>query len=344
MADTTLDILVLYDDTTAQRFNNQPETLIHNWINQVNQMYSNSGVQAQLRLVHVAHHNAAGQTMTTVLQNITRDSQIRALRDQYGADFVAQLHGTGNCGVAWLTTGRNGNVSAQASEWAYSVTGPRCGAIVLAHEIGHNMGLNHSRAQGDTSGGVFHHGLGHGVRNNFATIMAYPQAYNGRHLPLFSNPDLSCQGMPCGVAIGHADAAHSVAAINDIRNQLADFRPTRVPHDDDDGDNGTAPSCPSGMATYTGTVHGNGDMRYHPDEAFRAGFRQGQELSIQSADGANIDALLLRWNGRAWSTVARTNSRTDETVNYAGFLSGHFTIAVRGNNGGGDYTLCHRLQ
>ena len=52
----------------------------------------------------------------------------------------------------------------------YSITAVDCGATTFVHELGHNQGLAHSRKQGDTSGGVYVDGMGHGVQNEFASI------------------------------------------------------------------------------------------------------------------------------------------------------------------------------
>lgn len=210
----TIDLLVTYDDASNSHFNGQVDTAMRSWIAQANDIYRNSQIDIQLRLAGTMHHNVGGNTMGEVLGNIRVDGAILQRRQQVGADFVTQLHRTGACGVGYVAVDKN---------WAFNVVGPNCGAQVLAHELGHNMGLNHSRRQGDTRGARFGYALGHGVDGLFATTMAYPGVFGTNWLPTFSNPRTSCRGVPCGRNIGQGDEADAATALNNVRDEMANF-------------------------------------------------------------------------------------------------------------------------
>ncbi len=221
-----LDILFVYDDYTKSRFSNSPETALQNWVDQTNNFYTASKVDLSLRIVDTVNYNVTGSSMNDVLENARTDSWINEKREAVGADFVSVVHETGNCGIAYM---------AIHSAWAYSVVGSDCGnANVLAHELGHNMGLNHSRAQGDTEGARYKYALGHGVSNSFGTLMTYYWTYNGKSATVFSNPDIDCYGNSCGVEEGEADQADAAKALNNIKNELAAFQPTKVSDDSDE--------------------------------------------------------------------------------------------------------------
>ncbi|RYY74825.1 MAG: peptidase [Gammaproteobacteria bacterium] len=213
-----VDLLVLYDSHTSSYFNQQVETAMQNWVTQINNVYVDSQIDLKLRLVGVVAHEEDGSDMEGVLDNLRQDSAAISLRTKYGADFVTQLHKTGSCGIAYFTVNR---------EWAWGVVGPDCGPLTMAHELGHNMGLAHSRRQGDTTGSRYAYGLGHGVDGLFGTVMTYAWLYTNRsngRIARFSNPNISCLGVPCGVPVGQSDQAYAALAINNVKNELAAFR------------------------------------------------------------------------------------------------------------------------
>ncbi|HTF97112.1 MAG TPA: cellulose binding domain-containing protein [Cellvibrio sp.] len=214
----TVDLLVLYDSHSANYFNQQVEAAMQNWVAQINNAYRDSNVDIQLRLAGAVPHEQAGADMNAVLTSLRTNTTAVNLRAQYGADFVTQLHQTGECGIGYF---------AVSSGWAWNVVGPDCGPLTMAHELGHNMGLAHSRKQGDTTGSRYAYGLGHGVDGLFGTIMTYSWLYTNRasgRVAKFSNPDVSCLGAPCGVPAGQPDQANAALALNNVKNEIAAFR------------------------------------------------------------------------------------------------------------------------
>lgn len=213
----TVDLLVLYDNFSKNYFGGDPQTAMNSWVNQMNAAYADSQIDVQLRLVGVREMEQAGADMSAVLGNLRVNAAAIALRDQLGADFVSQLHQKGACGIGYVAVDKN---------WTWNVTAPGCGPIVMAHELGHNMGLNHSRKQGDQAGARFRYGVGYGVDNVFVDIMGYESVFNATRVSRFSNPNLTCRGLPCGVAVGQANEAYAALAIHNVRDEIASFRPT----------------------------------------------------------------------------------------------------------------------
>ncbi len=142
-----------------------------------------------------------------------------------------------HCGSGFIAHGINGKFDfADTSEYkgarnaGFSVTAINCDVATFAHEIGHNMGLDHSFPQ-DSEGGIYKWARGHGVFGDFTNIMAYPSAYGSvKRLQRFSSPtQIRCNRQPCGVPHNQIDAADAVTSLNAVAKQASDFFPTKVP-------------------------------------------------------------------------------------------------------------------
>lgn len=228
-ASTAIDVLVVYTDGVAALYGGDPTTRINQIFQVTNQIYADSGVDLEVRVAKTMKVSYTDDNSAeTALNNITFNqhaafSGVAAAREQYKADMVIFYRpyksSHGSCGVAWVG-GSNGAMSAGHKAYMFShVAINSCGDYVTAHELGHNMGLKHSRKQ-DGVGGVLHYALGHGVANSFTTIMAYQSTFNVDYwtgkVYKFSNPDIICKNnLPCGVTrtntTSGADARHALS-------------------------------------------------------------------------------------------------------------------------------------
>ncbi|WP_416398790.1 RICIN domain-containing protein [Allohahella sp. A8] len=211
----TVDVLVLYDNAAKKKLGGEPAVAMQSWVKQINGYYSNSKIDIQLRLAATLPHEESSSDMSTALRSLQKNADIRAERDKYGADFVVMVSPKASCGIGYISV---------LKDYAYSMAGPQCGPMTMAHELGHNMGLNHSRKQGNTSGYRYAYGLGHGENYSFSTIMAYAHVYSTSRMGKFSNPNVSCNGKPCGVPAGKSAQADAARALNNVRDEVAAFR------------------------------------------------------------------------------------------------------------------------
>ncbi|WP_137937688.1 M12 family metallo-peptidase [Chitinivorax sp. B] len=176
-------------------------------IDETNQSYINSGINARLQLGKVfrVNYNEAAYTYDTIVSHLknTRDGfmdEVHTQRDVYSADVtMLVLNKTDFCGMAAA-------IKSDAKS-AFATVHYSCatGYYSFAHEIGHLQGARHNpEADGSTTPYAFGHGYRYG--NNWRTIMAYNCSSSCPRLQYWSNPNVSYGGVPMGTTATHDNA------------------------------------------------------------------------------------------------------------------------------------------
>lgn len=250
----TIDLMIVYT-TAAKDWVDENRTSIEQHLAQAMNLsqiaLDNSETGIELRLVHT-HHTDYDElndgvdsdkrlrrlTNTTGLDVPSNDDSwkntsgymrdVHILRTQYGADLVAMvalIEDTG--GIAWILSSPGGSPM-----WGFSVNRVQqiANGYTLVHEIGHNMGNNHSRTQesaaASNSGGLFQYSAGYQDKaNGVNTIMAYPDGLE--EIPYFSSPNLYYNDKPLGVE-GAFTPTDNARSMTEIKYVVSQYRPTKV--------------------------------------------------------------------------------------------------------------------
>ncbi|MDA0689398.1 MAG: M12 family metallo-peptidase [Proteobacteria bacterium] len=241
-----IDLMFLYTDRFVNASGNvTPETRVNELVEITNGYYANSSARIRFRPVYYNRTSyTVNDDLSTAFSNLRNGNSpfqsVNAIREAVGADIVVLVDGlVQNASVCGLGTtpgvGFEGEfyhptIITPDLHVTMFTPGSGCSDIVLAHELGHNLGLNHSRRESGARG-TFDYALGHGVNGSFVTIMASPSDYPGASkIALFSNPDSNdCNGLACGVSRNDTElGADAVFTLNHTRHQVANRRTSRV--------------------------------------------------------------------------------------------------------------------
>jgi len=236
-----VDALVIYSNGADAKYNGDAKSRIEHLIATTNKIYQDSKLDIKLHAVKIMKYPSLDDSKKSseILSQIREDENIKKIRDEVGADEVIIYRPYANdgvCGIGYMNSSLKSSSTAKyAKDYTYAHVTIDCGGYVTAHEVGHNMGLGHSYKQ--NSKGAFSYARGHGVENNFVTVMAYTSTYNAKKIYKFSSPKLDCNGLPCGVEEGNEDEADAVKALIQTVPLLAEFREHKVDTNDNNSSN-----------------------------------------------------------------------------------------------------------
>lgn len=273
-APPNIRVLFYHSPSVAADLGGDIATGVIHLLESTNQMYAQSGIDLRLELAAIEEVNLdEQQSLGSMLGDMRRAegefASLDATRVGQLADLVFGLKSAseldGFCGIATLSGSESdGDFAAVSDRLESSVVGTArsdCGASTVAHELGHMMGLGHSRPQvaGGDVPGAFPWGVGHGEAAFFYTMMSYANPWPGASsVNLFSNPEVTCRdedyefpvfqspdfALPCGVDRSDpVNGADSARALNMVGYQVAAFTQdtdgdgtANLFDDDDDGD------------------------------------------------------------------------------------------------------------
>jgi hypothetical protein len=282
-------------------------------VDQANSAFINSNMTARYILGHTEEvaYNDSGN-IDVDLNWVTGNATVASLRNTYGADMVSLVvnNGGGYCGVGWVQR----NPGASFANYAFQVTARGClSNQTLAHEHGHNLGMEHDPANAGISPqyASYDWSFGHNVPGSFRTIMSYACPSPCPRVLHYSNPDVLYNGQPTGIA-GQRDNA-----------QTGDL---------------TAPI----VAAFRGGGVANNPPTFTSDPIAKPNADQGQAYSgtlAGSASDPDADALTFAKSaGPTWLTIT-PNGTLSGTPGAGDLGLNSFTVSVSDGRGGTDTAI-----
>lgn len=301
---TVIDVMIVYTPAAeAWALSEDAGGIgIQNVINQsmtlAQSAVDNSNIDLEFRLVHAAKVNytetkvedESGEMVNDSavdLENLTNGDipNVHEWREQYRADLVAMFTDVDDTGgIAWLASG-----DIDDADYAFSITRVQQAANTTthAHEMGHNMGNNHSRNQkdaaSDETGGIFEYSTGwRWIGNNgetYISVMSYDEPADddengkdeegnpifGIEVDYFSNPDISFQGVPTGSYSGKYAPADAARSIREMMSTVSNYRVANQDDSDDDDNDDNDPVDTSSKPENLTLQYGDGNITLNWD-------------------------------------------------------------------------------
>ncbi len=239
-SDRVIDVMVLYTPGMAAAYpGDAVRTRIQYLVDLANQALANSAIHVRFRLVHAEERDypdsgSMETALTLLTNNETVFQGVETLRDLYGADQVTLLrrYVDAGCGMAWLMQQSNARYAYAVVHDGRRSDGYYCDDLAYVHEVGHNLGCSHDRANSNGNAGMYDYSYGYQFQAAgqwYRTIMSYDCPGGCTEISYFSNPAILYQGVPIGVAPGSPDAADNSDTINQTSYLVQDYRPATDP-------------------------------------------------------------------------------------------------------------------
>ena len=245
--DVTIDVAVFYTPAAREAAGGRGaiEAVIDLMVAETNKAYEASDVRHRLALVHRSEvpYTETGESGLDLVRLLDPSDghmdDVHALRDRSGADLAHLIvnKATAVCGQADLGG-------------SFGLTQQDCGGLTFAHEIGHNLWLEHDRYQEHHNAfGVSTHPAygyvnqrafetGAPLSSRWRTIMAYntqcgDSQFGCSWLLRFSNPLQRYNGDPLGIAYGAGGSGVTgpadAAAVLNVTGPIVALRRDRMP-------------------------------------------------------------------------------------------------------------------
>jgi hypothetical protein len=202
-------------------------------VDNANLALANGGVTHRLRLVYQTETSyvEAGEADLSRLADPDDGNmdEVHRLRDQYDADVVSFVGTSNACGVAYVMQSSSISVAA-FHHAAFNVNHYSCiySNLTMAHEIGHNMGLHHDRANASSTP-AYPYAYGYRVPGS-RTVMAYSCTSNypgfdcNTRRAIFSTPAANFPGVTPATPAGVFGSENNALALNNTSPVVANFR------------------------------------------------------------------------------------------------------------------------
>ncbi|MFH0730509.1 MAG: DUF4214 domain-containing protein [Pseudomonadota bacterium] len=363
----TIDIMIVFDSTakTWVKSNGGMNTFAADAVARMNEAVTNSDIDLTFRLVHAAvvsytHSGDLGTDLDKLQAGTGSFSVVHQWRDTYGADLVALMVDTGS---EYGTVGMGYVLSTPSGDQTSAFTANAIQSVdishTLTHEVGHNLGCDHSKYQKSSPGpntALNTYSAGWYFRGTnsipYHSIMAYDDdGYNDisyTEAPLFSTPLLDYQG----TVAGDAKDGDNARTIRETKAVVASYRSSITPITIVvEGPTVSGNISPAGDADwYRFTVTDTGSYTietsagtltdpfmylYGPDN---------QETFIESDDGEGRAARIVRGLSAGIYYVKIIGSNNIKTGTYAIFVkntvvAAPLSLTVPSHDDDGSYTV-----